>query len=67
MKSFLVLAVLFFFTSCEGKKPPQHIAIVKVKDTIYHCEDVRVDQCGLFVRCGTITMACLKDVTIEWL
>lgn len=43
------------------------IALVKYRDTIYHCQDVVKTSCGYDIYCGNISYHCVNDITVEYL
>lgn len=45
------------------KSPPKYM--VKLKDTIYHCEEVMPTPCGYYISCGKMSLLCASNVIIE--
>lgn len=45
------------------KTPPKYM--VKLKDTIYHCEEIKSTPCGYYISCGSMSFLCATSIIIE--
>lgn len=43
------------------------IALVRYKDTIYHCEGIIKTKCGHSLHCGNMSVHCVTDFQVEYL
>lgn len=60
---FLLYVVLLSSKSTPIKVNP--ITLVKLKDTVYHCEELRVTPCGYYLSCGRQSFHCAKNIVTE--
>lgn len=68
MKTNLILALLLLPISCHKTKDSgKPVALVKVEDTIYQCQDVWTNHCGTNADCGEDKFRCVNGIEIEWL
>lgn len=70
--AFLILCLGVFFmmylTVTYEPKPGKQVALVKIENTIYHCERVTVNECGTNVKCGQFIKYCMtEDIEVQWL
>lgn len=66
MRLFLLLVLV----SCIKLQAPTiiaPIALVKYKNTIYHCEEIKPTNCGHSIHCGDMSLHCADNLTIEYL
>ena len=61
-----LLFILLILVSC-GKNTDKPIAMVRIGDTIYHCERVYQQNCGMVLVCKGKNFSCMQNVEIEWL
>lgn len=41
------------------------ITLVKLKDTVYHCEEVKETPCGYYLSCGRQSFHCANNIVTE--
>lgn len=66
MKLFILLCLV----SCLKLEAPTQtppIAMVKYKDTVYHCEELAKTECGYSIHCGSLSVHCANDIVVEYL
>lgn len=63
MVPFLLYIVMLSTKSTPIKKTP--ITLVKLKDTVYHCEEVTATPCGYYLSCGRQSFYCAKNIVTE--
>jgi hypothetical protein len=69
----IVVSCVIIIKMNTNKKPVllqsdiKPIAIVKLKDTIYHCQSIARTKCGYTIDCGKTSIHCISNITVEYL
>lgn len=50
-----------------GRLYVKPVALVKYKDTVYHCQGIVKTSCGNTLHCGNVSMHCATDITVQYL
>lgn len=65
LTAVFLLAVCYLATIVSNQKDDGSLTLVRLKDTIYHCEEVVSTPCGYYLSCGRFSFHCATNIVTE--